>query len=340
MDGALEQIAPRNSPGSLESVAVARRFMHGDGNVLGSSLGIRDQLLRKVDTEIRQDRGEFVDVRRRLGGATGHHDDGVVRGHASIRVNSVETHRCCVPQSRIKRRGGNIRIGGDENEHRRQAGSEHAGALGHPTHDVTVAFAYRGLGNGVGRHDRLGRALARHRRPIARHGHRRRISGSTWCPNIDNDGVDAGIHHVHREKFTDQTRRAHQDVTGADVPATRLQCSSSALGHGVAISEPLRSGARVRSPRIHDHRTSAAVGYDLTRPQHRSRRKAVAGEHSRRSIRWSIVDNDREVSPPRRLDARGYSQRPEPLRSGHTHGAIPMRSSPHASSRPSMRLAF
>ena len=50
VDGALKQIAPRNSPSGLESLALTRRFVHGDGNVLGGSFGVRDQLLRKVDT--------------------------------------------------------------------------------------------------------------------------------------------------------------------------------------------------------------------------------------------------------------------------------------------------
>jgi hypothetical protein len=64
-------------------------------------------------------------------GAGGHEDDGVVRRHAAVGVEAVEGLVRRGTQSLVEHGLVEFRVGGDDDEHRRQAGCEHARAFGH-----------------------------------------------------------------------------------------------------------------------------------------------------------------------------------------------------------------
>ena len=85
-------------------------------------------------------------------------------------------------------------VGGEDDEHRREPGREHAGALGHPADDEARADRDGLLGDRVGGHDGPRRVVG------ARHGEQR------------YGGVDAGQQPVHRQPLADQPGRADRDV--------------------------------------------------------------------------------------------------------------------------------
>ena len=156
------------------------------------------------------------------------------------------------------------RVGGDEAQHRRHVGSDHAGALGDAADRDRAAIdrklSRRRLGQRVGGHDAFGRiepgiGLER--------AHCRR---------------QAGLEAVDRQRFHDHAgrERQHLPCLHADQAGQRF---AAAPGTGQAIG----AGAGVGVAGIdHQRADIAARGEVLAAQLHRGRAKAVAGEHARR----------------------------------------------------------
>ena len=229
----------------LEGVVHGRRAADLDGDVVVGALGVGDELAGEVGA----DRGDRVGEGGRVHGhprRPGRHEQhGVVGRLAAVGVDAVEGRERRGPQ-RLGPRGGVGRgVGDEDDEHRRERGREHAGALRHPPDRPAVALERRGLGVGVGGDDRGGGIVV----AVGRERGRR--------------GRDARADLVHREQLADEPRRADGDVDGRQSEGV-----GHLLGGAVRVLEPLVSGARVGPAGVEDDRVDASVGDDLraTRP--------------------------------------------------------------------------
>jgi len=272
--------------------------LHLDRDVVARALGIPLQLDREVLAELHQGGGEVVEVGHDLGGPVGEERDLVVRRHAAVRVEPVEG----LPRRPAQHLVGLERledgIGRDDNEHRGEAGRQHAGALRHAADRPAVAADHGGLRDRVGGHDGLCGEL-----PAVGAELGDRLLGAGEHPSAES--LVAGA---------DEARGADQHVAGADAEELgRL------LGRLVRGLEPERPGEAVRSTGVEHDGLDHTVGDGLLRPDDRVRLGAVAREDGRSDLARSAVDDDGDIGLAGGLEPHGHAGRLESCGGGDAH---------------------
>ena len=188
--------ATARATSSASSTDAARA--HLDRDVVVRALGVGDELAGEVGADLRHG---IREVGRRAG-ATPEAPEASSTTVSLVDMHPSESTRSKVSRSpragrRRGRRGGDG-IRRDDDEHRRERRGEHAGALGHAADRPALALGDRGLRDGVGGEDRLGRGRAA-------------VGGQG-----PGSGVDAGQQQVHRQPLADEAGRADDDVTRGD----------------------------------------------------------------------------------------------------------------------------
>ncbi len=123
----------------------------------------------------------------------------------------------------------------------------------------------------------------------------------------------AGADLLHRQASADHAGAADDDVPFVDQQLRRREAR-----HLSRVAKPRRAGSDVRTPGVDDDRLRTAVAEMLLRHLHGPCPNCIAREHRRRDarpIRREHPDIERVLA--RRLDARVYAARREPLGRGH-----------------------
>jgi hypothetical protein len=280
------------------------------------ALGVGHELSGERRADLGHGIREVVAADLHARGARGEQHDGVVGRHAAVGVDPVEGGRGRAAQHVIEVGPVDDGVGGDHHEHGGQRGREHAGALGHATDRPAVALRHRGLGDGVGGHDRLGGG------------------GATVGGQPGRGGVDAGQQEVHREPLADQAGRADDDVTGGDV-----EDGTDVLGGAVGVLEAGGAGAGVGATAVEHHGIRPSVGDGGARPGDRRGLDPVAGEHRGGVVVGAVVDDERHVRSAGGLQAGGDARGPEAAWGGDGHQEVPPVSEVGVRTRPARRQA-
>ena len=90
MQGALEEVAAGDRASHLQCIVNRRRGLHDNGDVLGCSLGVGDQLAGQTRAHLREGLGEFARIGSHAARAAREQQHRVIRRHAAIGVDSVE----------------------------------------------------------------------------------------------------------------------------------------------------------------------------------------------------------------------------------------------------------
>jgi hypothetical protein len=171
-----------------------------------------------------------------------------------------------------------FRIGGDDDEHRRQARGEHARALGNAADGEPAGTgAGGGLRDSVGGHDRFGGGLS---------GFDARVgSGDEWG-EVAHDGVAEVL-----ASDTDESGRADEDILGGRGGAGVGEKFGGGLRgqRGGLVAEV--AGVAVRSPGVEDDGTCLTIGRSLLGPQDRVGFAAVGRVDGGDSSIGSVVDD-------------------------------------------------
>ena len=166
-----------------------------------------------------------------------------------------------------------LRVGGDDAQHRGQPRGEHAGALGHAADGPACPVCATALlGNGVGGADRL----LRGERSAVVHG----------PPRPRRRRPAAGPSAAARRSVRWSRRRPRPPTPyGARRP----------LGGAVGVGEPVRPGAGVGAAGVQHDRPQPAALEHLLRPEHRGGLHPVAGEDPGGDVRRAVVDHQSHV---------------------------------------------
>src|SRR5712671_2598939 len=156
----------RDRIGDARAFRLVTAFFHAHGDELGRAFAVAYDRLREsqryLEDRLSQDRESGmtrVIDHRSAGSPCRHQDEAVVGGGIAVDADSVERLRGGIDEDALECALSNRSVSCDKCEQRRHVGADHHRALGDSGHGHVLRTDVRlprpGLGNGIGRHDRL-----------------------------------------------------------------------------------------------------------------------------------------------------------------------------------------
>ena len=144
----------------LHCVLLRGRMLHVDGNRVGRSLRVDEQLQGKVTADLIQRSLEVPGCGSDAGCSAADHDHRVVGGHTTVAVYPLEAVPAGAHQLIMKLLGVHHSVGRQHHQHRGQSGCEHSRALCHATDRPALVGVARLFRHRVGCQDCFRRRLA------------------------------------------------------------------------------------------------------------------------------------------------------------------------------------